>query len=195
MEKTVAIPDGETIGSPEWICLTADPSVLRPRFLHAVLLGRSYRDLAKDLSAGQQHPRFSVDTLRRMRIPLLPLEQQDVLVSQIDLLRAELIGSPGPNDLRTAIDAAFCDQFGLDPEQVRIGPSPRVATTSLVDVAASRDVRFSWPLPRARVPPRTGRTLGCVFRSTCRLPAGRVTARQVRNAGGRLRHRAPGSTT
>jgi len=142
--KTVAIPDGETIGSPEWICLTADPSVLRPRFLHAILLGRSYRDLAKDLSAGQQHPRISVDTLRRMRIPLLPLEQQDVLVSQIDQLRAELIGSPGPNDLRTAIDAAFCDQFGLDSEQVRIGPSPRVATTSLMDVAASHDVRFSW---------------------------------------------------
>lgn len=142
--KTVAVPEGETIGSPEWICLTADPSVLRPRFLHAVLLGRAYRDLASDLSAGQQHPRISVDTLRRMRIPLLPLEQQDVLVSHIDVLRAELIGSPGPNDLRAAIDAAFCDRFGLDPERIRIGPSPRVAATSLVDVAASRDVRFSW---------------------------------------------------
>tara|TARA_R110002020_G_scaffold993_6_gene4936 strand:+ start:3070 stop:4380 length:1311 start_codon:yes stop_codon:yes gene_type:complete len=142
--KTVAIPEGETIGSPEWICLTADPSVLRPRFLHAVLLGRAYRDLAKDLSAGQQHPRISVDTLRRMRIPLLPLEQQDMLVSRIDLLRAELIGSLGPKDLRAAIDAAFCDRFGLDPKQVEIGPSPRVSATSFLDVAASRDVRFSW---------------------------------------------------
>ncbi len=142
--KTVAIPDGKSIGSPEWICLTTDPKMLRPRFLQAVLLGDAYRDLATDLSTGQQHPRISADTLRRIKIPLLPLEQQDLLVERVEALRTELVGAPKSHDLRAAINDVFRERFDLDPERVSIGPSPRVATTSLVDVAANRDVRFSW---------------------------------------------------
>ncbi len=142
--KTVLLPEGQIVGTPEWIPLSLDLEIVRPRFLQLMLLGDAYRSLSKRLSSGQQHPRISPDILLRIEVPLPSLEAQDACLARADAIRAKVPKAPTSRELRREVDRVFQDAFQLDPLVLRAEPTPRLSWTSLADVAMGRDVRFSW---------------------------------------------------
>jgi len=142
--KTASPPE-HAIGSPEWICLHVNETIMRPRLLFYLLTTPRYAELATILSTGKQHPRISLDTLQSIEVPMLSLDEQDALLARLEpLLEQSTALLQSVESIRQLIDAAFADEFGLDVRELQTHPGEQSFDLSLTSVADSPDARFSY---------------------------------------------------